>query len=192
MKQMKTLGELLACRNEVVGTQYLDAKSFISNSIRNIRRMTVLEDADDFLFVMHPVAGFVFDQNDIRDPELSGDLVPVMRITLRDSEVSDCKQASRICVRQGYDGAEIATKWLLSYIDQAGSICIGMSSLTGDFDLLKILIKAVMENPDEYRLKLYNGRSELVVDGGSLCVLGCEHSDLPQKDLMLVRSKKEA
>lgn len=151
---MKTLEELLICRKDIVETQYLDSKSFISQSIRNIGRMTALEDADDFLFVMHPVAGFVFDQNDIRDPELSGDLVPVMRITLRDSEVSDCKQASSICVREGYDGAEIATRWLIKYVSQIGSISIRNASLVGDFDLSAASGKLAKKSLGEYQFLL--------------------------------------
>lgn len=105
--------------------QFVPASRFIPNSIRNIdHRMHHLEESDDYLFGYSYVYGAVFDMREIQQARAEGygDLVPVMKLGLRDSSMEGYKQVHRVRVLEGYDPEPLVRRWCLNYLKQVNEL----------------------------------------------------------------------
>lgn len=126
MKPFNNLSEKLV-QAILAEVQFVPASSFILNSINNIDdRMKHLEETADYLYGYSEVYGAVYAMKDILQARAEGygDLVPVMKLGLRDSSIEGGKQIHRVRVREGYDPELLVRRWCLNYLEQVNSLMV--------------------------------------------------------------------
>lgn len=128
---------------------YQKDSKFIPQSLGNISRMEVLGQAGDFLFLVHPkqTSGSVFLLTDIFDSKGEyhqdvHEVLPVLSLSLRDSDVLHFKQAFRLRIRESYGGEKAASLWYQFYLKRFGNIVSDIEHLEGGKQLWKSFIKS--------------------------------------------------
>lgn len=121
---LNILSEKLAQEILSKGAQIIPASGFIPNSINNIdQRMHHLEESDDYLYGYSEVYGAVYGMTEVLKARSDGygDLVPVMKLGLRDSSMTGRKQIHRVRVLEGYDPEPLVRRWCFNYLEQITS-----------------------------------------------------------------------
>lgn len=120
---------------------YQKDTKFTPISIRNIQDYKLLYEDGEFVYLVDPsnTTGFVFDVNDLRGK--SQDILPAMRVSLRDSGIKNYKQAFFLRIREAYSKKNITSTWYNSYVKMFGGIVSDNEHLEGGKALWKSFIK---------------------------------------------------
>lgn len=120
---------------------YMKDSKFTPISVRNISDYHVLADHDGLLYVVHPqqTFGFVFDLVELKSGK--SEILPVMRVSLRDTNIKGYKQAHFLRIREAFSKTNIVKNWYLFYLDKFGGIVSDTEHLEGGKLLWQSLIK---------------------------------------------------
>jgi hypothetical protein len=123
-----------------------DAK-FTPISVRNLQDYNVIGESDGFIYVVHPdqTMGFVFLLEDTQ--KNNKEIVPVLRVALRDTDIKNYKQAFQLRIRKSFSKANITSSWYNYYVNAFGGIVSDAEHLEGGKTLWKSFIKNATNNP---------------------------------------------
>jgi len=126
---------------------YQKDTKFTPISVRNIQDYNVIGDADGFLYVVHPnqTVGFAFLLDDIQSRK--NNIVPVMRVALRDTNINGLKQAYQLRIRESFSKANVTSAWYQYYVNYYGGIVSDAAHLEGGKALWKSFIKKASNDP---------------------------------------------
>lgn len=95
---------------------------FAPISLRNVFDYIILHDDGEFAYMVDPgkTTGYVFDINDLRKDVQH--VLPVMRLSLRDTNINGFKQAHFLRIREGYSENIIKPTWYNYYVKMFGGI----------------------------------------------------------------------
>jgi hypothetical protein len=114
---------------------YQKDSKFIPVGINSIKRMSVLLNAGGFLFVYKGSSGFVFNEDEIEQAIDGDNILPVMVVKLRDSNINGWKQAHGLRIRENHADESVAKNWYLSYVQQVSPIVSDTEHLQGGYML---------------------------------------------------------
>lgn len=120
---------------------YQATKRFTPISKRNINDMLVLGEEDTFVYLVNneQTAGFVFLITDLKQDVQH--VVPVMRLSLRDTQIKDYKQAHALRIQESYSKMNVTSTWYKLFVDQFGGIVSDAEHLEGGKQLWLSFIK---------------------------------------------------
>lgn len=126
---------------------YMKPEKFVPISFRNISEFLLLGEDGTYGYFVNPgqTMGFVFELEVLHKKPSS--VVPVMKLSLRDSVIGDLKQAHALRISEAYSKSNITSHWYNLYVKQFGGIVSDFEHLEGGHLLWKSFIrKAQGEN----------------------------------------------
>jgi hypothetical protein len=126
---------------------YMKDEKFTKLSKRNVMDYTLLGIFDGLVYMVDQgiTSGFVFDEDDFNNEDNT--IIPAMRLSLRDTKLSDYKQAHYLRIRKKYSQKNITSTWYNLYVQNFGGIVSDFEHLEGGKQLWKSLIKTATANP---------------------------------------------
>lgn len=120
---------------------YQKDSKFLPISKNNVSSYTLIGEDGQFAYTVHPElsAGFVFDKSDLQNNAVH-DILPVLRLSLREFPYKGYKQAHALRIRSAYSRQNIATAWYLFYADAFGGVVSDHEHLEGGKTLWRSLI----------------------------------------------------
>lgn len=142
---------------------YQKDEKFIPISKRNIQNYIKLGNIDGFLFMVDQdnMFGFVFDMKDLIND--NNKVLPVMRLSLRDTNINGYKQAHFLRIRKSYAQNNLTSTFYDLYVDKFGGIVSDFEHLEGGKTLWKSLIKNA-SNSLERNISLINNKTGEVIN----------------------------
>lgn len=131
---------------------YQKDNKFTPISIRNITDYNIIHDDGDFVYMVDSgqTTGYVFDINDLQ--KRNQHVLPVMRVSLRDTPIKGYKQAFHLRIREAYSKNNITSNWYDNYVKHYGGIVSDCEHLEGGKQLWKSFIKKAPNNVYLYDL----------------------------------------
>ena len=139
-----------------------DAK-FVPVSVRNANTYTVIHQDPEFTYTVDSAltTGFIFETKDMTSKEQH--ILPVLRVSLRDSGIENLKQAHFLRIRANFSEKGLATTWYLSYVNHVGGVVSDAEHLTGGKVLWQSFIKTA-EKDSGLDIKLHDKNNGVETD----------------------------
>lgn len=124
---------------------YQSDQHFTPIAVRNFGDYIILGHDEDYTYAVDPqeTTGFAFTQLSIIDQPRTG-LIPVLRVSLRDSGIKGYKQAHRLRIRQEHALKGVATNWYTFYVDTVGGIVSDFEHLEGGKRLWRLFVDTAL------------------------------------------------
>lgn len=121
---------------------YQKDSKFIPISKNNIKSYTVLGQNSEYIFLLHPSGekGYVFSTSDMDSSQ--NHVVPVMTVSLRDTDIKGYKQAHNLRIRQSGSRQNLTSAWYFLYVQKMGGIVSDREHLAGGKYLWRSLINS--------------------------------------------------
>ena len=130
--------------------EYQKDSKFESISVRNALSYIVLDQDREYTHLIHPGqgGGFVFLTSELEDGRQHA--VPVMRVSLRDTQIKGYKQAHYLRIRESFATCNTTTKWYALYVERYGGVVSDREHLEGG----KALWRAFTKMAESFRFKV--------------------------------------
>ena len=141
----KTLQEILPDLHPPGEVIYQKISKFLPNSSNNLRSYTVLgRDDEGLIYLVHPcrTVGFVVIEAEM---DKQRDVAPVLRVSLRDTDIKGYKQAYHLRIRKTYSRSNVAKTWYSMYVAEHSGIVSDTQYPQGDHQLWKSLLRHTRE-----------------------------------------------
>ena len=119
---------------------YLSDSKFERMSVRNALSYVVLAQDPEYTYLLHPgkAGGFVFLTPDLEQTEQ--DILPVMRVSLRETPIKGYRQAHYLRIRNDFGRLHVATNWYMLYAERCQGVVSDREHLEGGKLLWRSLI----------------------------------------------------
>lgn len=136
---------------------YQKDTKFTPISVRNVGDYIVLGALDDYLYTIHPnqEVGYVFSIPELQAGKQT--VLPVMRVSLRDTPIKNYKQAYFLRIREAFSKQNVTSTWYELYVDKYKGIVSDKEHLEGGQKLWKSFIKKASVDPS---IKIYSANIE--------------------------------
>lgn len=137
---------------------YMKDSKFVPISYRNIEDYDVLGEDGVYIYLITPSreSGFIFRMEDLKDKPQQ--VLPVMRLSLRDTNINGYKQAHALRIREGFSKENLTSSWYDFYVQEFGGIVSDNEHLEGGKLLWKHFIKKAHISSD-YSVTLFDSNT---------------------------------
>ena len=141
---------------------YMNPDKFVPISYRNILDYSYLGDDEHNGYFITPdhTSGFVFSLATLE--EKPDKVVPIMRLSLRPSNVKGYKQVHGLRIQEAYSKTNITSHWYDLYLKEFGGIVSDFEHLEGGKLLWKSFIKRSMDSL-RHVVSIYDGVSGEII-----------------------------